>query len=244
MNNDLIVNNKLQILGKLTASLVHEIRNPLSVIKLNLEYLNMIDGQLNDEMRECLSACSEATYRLLFLIEDFSDFSKRQAHTPDICSINAITQKAANIMQISANRLNINFDIKLEENLPPVFFNKNKLLQVFLNLITNALECGNTQNVVHIRSHKKTCDEKDYIYWEIEDHGVGIEKSVQNKIFNEFYTSKEMGTGLGLSVCKKMLEEYNAEINFKSIPNAGSTFILKFNTTFPVETYVEQNTHR
>lgn len=243
MNNDLISNNKLQILGKLTASLVHEIRNPLSVIKLNLEYLNMIDGQLNDEMRECLSACSEATYRLLFLIEDFSDFSKRQAHTPDICSINAITQKASNIMQISANRLNISFDIKLEENLPPVFFNKNKLLQVFLNLITNALESGNTQNVIHIQSYKKSSDEKEYVYWQIEDHGIGIEESVQDKIFSDFFTSKATGTGLGLSVCKKMLDEYGAEINFKSIPKLGSTFKLKFNTTFPVETYVEQNTN-
>lgn len=241
MSDELILNNKLQILGKLTASLVHEIRNPLSVIKLNLEYLNMLDSQLNDEIRECLSACSEATYRLLFLIEDFSDFSKRQSHSPDICSINAITQKAVNIMLITASRMNINFDTHLEENLPPIFFNKNKLLQVLLNLITNALESGNSQKVVHIRSYKNTSDQRDYIYWEIEDHGTGIDDSMKDKIFSDFFTSKAAGTGLGLSVCRKILEEYNAEISFKSVPSSGSTFILKFNTTFPIESYVEQN---
>lgn len=225
-----IQNNRLQILGKLTASLIHEIRNPLSVIKLNLDYLNMIKDNVSEEVLECVQSCNDATKRMLFLIENFSDFSKKPHQDSEVCSIKEVTDMAVNVMQVNANRLNITINTKIDDKLPSIYFQKDKLLQVFLNLITNAIEAENQADTINIKAFAIKNQKCDGILWEIEDHGIGIKEEQKRKIFNDFYTSKEKGTGLGLSVCRALLKEYDAEIDFESTPGKGTKFFVKFNT--------------
>ncbi len=86
---------------------------------------------------------------------------------------------------------------ELEPNLPSIYFQKDKLLQVFLNLITNAIEAENTRNTIFVRSYMDDNDDRNDIYWEVEDNGVGIKEENKSKIFEDFYTSKKHGTGLG-----------------------------------------------
>lgn len=228
MSNTDILNNKLQLLGKLSASLVHEIRNPLFALKLNLDYLSTIRSQLSYDAVESLQSCSEATDRMMFLIQNFSDFSKKHNLETELCSINDVTQIAVNIMQTNACRINMYIETELQPNLPSIYFQKDKLLQVFLNLITNAIEAENTRNTIFVRSYLDDSDDNKIIYWEVEDNGVGIKDDHKEKIFEDFYTSKKQGTGLGLSVCKKLLNEFNAEIDFKSTYGQGSKFFIKF----------------
>jgi signal transduction histidine kinase len=229
MSNSDILNNKLQLLGKLSASLVHEIRNPLFALKLNLDYLSTLRSQISDDAAESIQSCSEATDRLMFLIQNFSDFSKKHGIDAELVSINDVTQIAVNIMQSNACRINMYIETELEQNLPSIYFQKDKLLQVFLNLLTNAIEAENTRNTIFVRSYLDDTEEEKAIYWEVEDNGVGIKDEDKSKIFEDFYTSKKQGTGLGLSVCKKLLGEYNAELDFKSTYGQGSKFFIKFN---------------
>lgn len=229
MSNSDILNNKLQLLGKLSASLVHEIRNPLFALKLNLDYLSTLRSQISDDAAESIQSCSEATDRLMFLIQNFSDFSKKHGIDAELVSINDVTQIAVNIMQSNACRINMYIESELEPNLPSIYFQKDKLLQVFLNLLTNAIEAENTRNTIFVRSYLDDTDVEKAIYWEVEDNGVGIKDEDKPKIFEDFYTSKKQGTGLGLSVCKKLLSEYNAELDFKSTYGQGSKFFIKFN---------------
>jgi two-component system, NtrC family, sensor kinase len=224
-----VLNNKLQILGKLSASLIHEIRNPLSVIKLNLDYLSMLDEKMSDEVTESISACSEATERLLFLVENFSDFSKKHNLDTEICSINDVTKLAVNIMQVNATRINMYIDTELQDDLPSIYFQKDKLLQVFINLINNAIEAENKKETIFVRTYLDDTKNGSKIFWEVEDNGKGIKENQRDKIFQDFYTSKKKGTGLGLSVCKTLLKEYNAEIDFKSKPGLGTKFFIQFN---------------
>jgi signal transduction histidine kinase len=72
-------------------------------------------------------------------------------------------------------------------------------------------------------------NDRKYICWEIEDNGIGIKDDHKEKIFEDFYTSKKHGTGLGLSVCKNLLNEFNADLDFKSTYGQGSKFFIKFN---------------
>jgi signal transduction histidine kinase len=132
-------------------------------------------------------------------------------------------------MQSNACRINMYIETELEPNLPSIYFQKDKLLQVFLNLITNAIEAENTRNTIFVRSYMDDSDDSKSIYWEVEDNGVGIKDEHKEKIFEDFYTSKKQGTGLGLSVCKKLLNEFNADIDFKSTYGQGSKFFIKFN---------------
>ncbi len=225
-----ILNNKLQLLGKLSASLIHEIRNPLFALKLNLDYLATVRSQVSDDAAESIQSCSEATDRLMFLIQNFSDFSKKQEREPELCYINDVTQIAVNIMQSNACRINMYIETELQPNLPAIHFQKDKLLQVFLNLLTNSIEAENSRNTIFVRSYMDDTDGEGAVFWEVEDNGIGIKDENKEKIFDEFYTSKKLGTGLGLSVCKKLLNEFNAEIDFRSTYGQGTKFFIKFNS--------------
>ena len=229
MSNSDILNNKLQLLGKLSASLVHEIRNPLFALKLNLDYLSTVRSQISNDAAESIQSCSEATDRLMFLIQNFSDFSKKHSLETELCSINDVTQIAVNIMQTNACRINMYIETELQPNLPSIYFQKDKLLQVFLNLITNAIEAENSRNTIFVRTYMDELQNGKAIYWEVEDNGIGIKEEHKNKVFEDFYTSKKQGTGLGLSVCKKLLKEFNSELDFKSTYKQGSKFFIKFN---------------
>lgn len=230
MDSKELQNNRLQILGKLTASLIHEIRNPLSVIKLNIDYLNLIKEQVPQEVQEVFHSCNEAAKRMLFLIENFSDFSRKPQQETEICSIKEVTQIAVNVMQLNATRLNITINTDIADQLPSICFQKDKLLQVFLNLISNAIEAAGQSNVINIMANYDKKAQSKKIIWEIEDFGTGMSEEDKKNIFHDFYTSKKKGTGLGLSVCSKLLKEYNAEITFESKLNKGTKFYLTFNT--------------
>ena len=147
----------------------------------------------------------------------------------ELCSVNDVTQIAVNIMQSNACRINMYIETELEPNLPSIYFQKDKLLQVFLNLITNAIEAENTRNNIFVRTYMEETEEEKFIFWEVEDNGIGIKDEHKEKIFEDFYTSKKQGTGLGLSVCKKLLNEYNANLDFKSTYGQGTKFFIKFN---------------
>ena len=99
MFDDQIQNNKLQILGKLTASLIHEIRNPLSAIQLNLDYLKMLDADLPDEANSSIKDCNEALVRIQSLIEMLLEFSRKPNAESNDISINLVTLDAIEIMK-------------------------------------------------------------------------------------------------------------------------------------------------
>ncbi len=225
--DDKVQDNKLQIIGKLTASLIHEIRNPLSAIKLNLDYLSMIEQELPKEVNESVDVCKDALLRIQYLIDNMFTFTKRNVKGDQKCSLNEITKNAVGMMKANADRRYVNIQLDLDEKLPFGYFDKSKLLQVFLNLITNAIESCNDRGEIKIRTYFEI---PDYIIWEIEDNGVGIGEEDKEKIFQDFYTSKEKGTGLGLSVCKMLLKDYQADLNFESELGKGTRFFIKFNS--------------
>ncbi len=225
MADDKIQNNKLQILGKLTASLAHEIRNPLSAIKLNINYLQLIENELPAEATESVKTTLEALDRIEYLIENVLSFSRKNINGYKNCSINEVTKSAIEIVEGSATRLNINIDFESDNNIPLLFYDRNKLLQIFLNLLTNAMESCDSGGEIKIKSF---INDKDLVIWEVVDNGVGICENDYDKIFNDFYTNKKKGTGLGLSVCKMLLQEINADLDFESEQGKGARFFIRF----------------
>jgi len=217
--------NKLQLLGKLSASLAHEIRNPLSALKLNLSYLGSYDDLSEQEKSECIESCSEATERIRELVENTLEFSRKPGYDDAECNLNEIIQHSISIMSNFATRKNIQLTAKLG-SVPKLNLNKNKILQVFLNLITNAIDASEQNSIVKITSAYNE-DEKCIIVRVI-DTGSGIKESLHSQIFTDFFTSKEEGTGLGLSVCKMLIDEQKGNISFESKEGSGTTFTIKF----------------
>lgn len=226
MIQDEIQNNKLQILGKLAASLAHEIRNPLSAIKLSLEYMKM--SEVNPDLVDSIDSCLNATNRIQNLIETTLDFSRATLNDCSRISINEVVDLATEIMLPRANVLNIKIEKILSDNLNTIHFNKNKMLQVILNLITNAIEACSSLGVVKIKTYSESFDKNSYNTLEVEDNGVGISEEDKEKIFSDFYTKKPTGTGLGLSVCKMILDDFDAMIDFRSQLGKGTHFFVRF----------------
>lgn len=227
MPEDQIQENKLQLLGKLTASLIHEIRNPLSAIKLNLDYLKMLESELSAEVNESINDSSEAVERIQFLVENVLSFSRKKTSEIVMVDLNEISKNAIAILKGEIQKRNITLKLELENSLPPVVFDSNKLLQVLLNLITNAMESCSHKGMVSVRSYLA---DSACVVWEVEDNGAGISEENKSKIFQDFFTSKLTGTGLGLSVCKMLAEEHNADISFESTIGKGTRFTITFDS--------------
>ncbi len=228
MHEDSVQTNKLEILGKLTASLVHEIRNSLSVIKFNLEYMEMLKEELPDSVNDSVIDSSTAISRIQYLVDNILSFTKKNSDNYEHTSINRVAEDAINVINIIAKKKNIQLNAELDFSIPRLFIDPNKVFQVFINLLTNAVEsCQNGDEVKIVSSIERLQDDTVFV-WEVKDSGSGISREIQEKIFSDFYTSKENGTGLGLGVCLNIIKEMHGELSLESMPGLGTSFFLKF----------------
>ena len=229
MQSGEIQNNKLHLIGKLTASLIHEIRNPLSVIKLNLDLIKMEDG-LSTDVLESVNDSQASVSRIEYMADNLLSFARVVTHGKEPFFINTLSADAIELLAVKATKYGVTITTKFEENLPQIFADKNKLLQVFLNLMTNAIESceENLGGKILVKTKAFEINGSLKIQWSVSDDGVGIEDANKSQIFKDFFTSKENGTGLGLSVCKMLVDEQGAQIDFESKPGVGTTFKILF----------------
>lgn len=237
-----IQNNKLRILGKLTASLIHEIRNPLSAIKLNLDLIKM-EENLSDDVIESVNDSLSATDRIEYMVDSLLSFARVVTHGKENISLNKLTLSAIDLLAVKATKYGVKINHELDDEISYVYADQNKLLQVLLNLITNAIESCEENNggKISIRTYTGESDNSKKIYLIVEDNGVGISSENREKIFQDFYTSKENGTGLGLSVCKMLINEQHADISFESEPGIGTKFLITFDLLRMRELYEAEN---
>ena len=224
---DFIQTNKLILLGKLTASLVHEIRNPLSAIKLNLDYLKMAQDDLPSDIKDVVSESLSAFEQVNFLIEDVLDFTRKPVSKIQSVSLESITDRCLKIVYMSARNKGVTIMKEFDNDLPNVSVNKNKAMQIFINLISNAIEASVERSRIIIRCGKFPNNE-NIISWQVQDFGVGIKDEDREKILQGFYSTKNNGHGIGLGVCKSLADELNARITFDSEFGKGTTFIVNF----------------
>lgn len=225
---DFVQANKLILLGKLTASLVHEIRNPLSAIKLNLDYMNMAKDDLPADIKEIVGESLDAFEQVSFLIEDVLDFTRKPSTKTHEVDVEQVTDRCLKIISVSARMKGITIEKHILPELPKLSVNKNKMMQVFLNLISNAIEASQEKNKVIVRVFDQVENHQQKIIWQVQDFGCGIKEDDKKKILSEFFTTKSKGHGIGLGVCKTLTEEMNSELLFDSTYGEGTTFSLKF----------------
>lgn len=227
--DDLIQNNKLTIIGRLTASLLHEVRNPLSAIKLNLDYMKMSEKELSDEITESIDSSLEAFDRINHIIADVLDFTRKSNSSLKGTSLNRVTDRALEIIHSTAAKKGIIIEKYLDSDLPHINANENKLLQVLLNLINNAIDASANKSKIIIRTGIADTSNNKKIIWEVEDFGCGIKPDDVQKIKKGYFTSKTEGSGVGLLVCKNLIDEMKGEFSFDSLYGKGSKFYIKFN---------------
>ena len=214
---------KMASLGLMAAGIAHEIGNPLTSIS---SMAQIIKRKNNDEKTiEYVNNILRNIERISRIVRELVDFSKPTTHKSAPSNINDIVNSAVGIIKYDRRSKNINYTLNLDNSLPTINVVADHLMQVFLNILINAIDAsedfGNEINVATYFADQK-------IHIEIKDHGCGIPEDKLNKIFEPFYTTKEVGkgTGLGLTVSYGLIKKLNGSVEVDSKINQGSTFTV------------------
>ncbi|MBI5418299.1 PAS domain S-box protein [Candidatus Poribacteria bacterium] len=224
--------DKVTALGRLASGIAHEIKNPLSAMNINVQLVeeDLINNKnIDDESRERLlryiSVINSETNRLEEIIRNFIDFTKTTSLKKEIVSLkNMIFEQVLNLIEPEATRRGVKVIQKI--NIDPytvINCDRNKIKQLLLNLIINSLQAMPAGGDLTIAINKIS----NSMVIEIEDTGIGIRKEDYDKIFDLYYTTKKSGSGLGLSISQRIIEEHNGTIEFTSEHGKGTKFTVK-----------------
>lgn len=220
----LFLAERLSSLGELTAGVAHELRNPLSGIKINTQILSR-KKDLSAAERRILKSTQEGIEKIQKIVDDMLNFARPKAANFKAERINELIAHCLNIIQDKIRRTNISLIFEKEENLPSLFIDAHQIQQVLINLMLNALQAMEKGGTLTIRSARQ---DNDGVKIEVRDTGVGIPKEHLKKIFDPFFTTKSEGTGLGLSISLKILQSHGATLEVQSVVGSGSVFTIHF----------------
>ncbi|RJP22125.1 MAG: sensor histidine kinase [Candidatus Abyssobacteria bacterium SURF_5] len=222
--DQLIQSHKVAAIGLLTSGVAHELNNPINNINITAEYiLENYDGLDNQEKRRLLGEIMQQGDRASSTVKELLHFTRVK---PDAFEQLDITSVIEDILRLLQNQMNLN-GITVEKDYPPVVpvvnGNRNNLQQVFLNLLTNAIQAmpsGGKLRLVISDTHV------GLLKIDVIDTGVGIKQEHLQLIFDPYFTTKNIneGTGLGLSVCFGIIKKHTGKIMVSSEVGKGSTF--------------------
>ena len=224
LESQLIQSEKMAAIGQLAAGIAHEIRNPLGII-LNAVYdLGQLVDTDKPEIGEDLQIAKEEIARAQEIITNLLEFSRDSGTELEAVDLNDLLRKTLQLMQKYLANHHVSVETAWGE-VGTCFANQNALRQVFLNLITNAVQAMPRGGQLRVRTQRH---DPTQVRIEFGDTGVGIAQEHLKDIFNPFFTTKEpgQGTGLGLSVVHSVLKRYRGNISVQSEPQRGTTFLI------------------
>jgi signal transduction histidine kinase len=214
---------RLSAIGQLSARIAHDLRNPLSVIQSTSQILRMrLEGQLDQKNRDLWERLDRAISRMSHQIEDVMDYVR-------VSQMQKRDYSLGRIIQDVIERITIPEDIAVRppKNNRVVFCDPEKLEIAFVNLIVNAIQAMEGKKGRVTIDISDDPSEPDFVLIKISDTGVGIPQENIEKIFEPLYTTKQVGTGLGLSSCKNIIEQHGGTISVSSAVGEGTTFTIR-----------------
>jgi signal transduction histidine kinase len=212
--------DQLNLVGELAASIAHEVRNPMTTVRGFLQILKSKDTfQENSEYFDLM--ISELDRANLILTE-FLSIAKTKKGLYSKVKLNVLVESLCPL--ISADAANQDKQVMLEtDDVPELAINEREMRQLILNLTRNGLEAMKAQGILKI----KTYIDGQSIILAVQDQGAGISQEILERLGTPFLTTKEKGTGLGLTTCYGIAERHSAKIDVESSP-AGTTFYVRF----------------
>jgi signal transduction histidine kinase/outer membrane protein OmpA-like peptidoglycan-associated protein len=248
--------NRLAALGELSAGVAHEIRNPLGIIKNSAE---MLRDRIHDDAkrRELTDFIVEEVNRLNKVVTDFLLFARPSEPNLEPVDINAVIEHSLAFLNPESRSKNVQVEKNLAAGLPEVLADPEQCHQVFLNLCMNAFQAMNGCGTLKVETRLKQdppafvdvpAESSDYspsllspeeqvrmVDVSISDTGQGIPPELMPRIFDPFFSTKDEGAGLGLSLVHKIIENHKGRIRVTSKPGVGSTFVISFPTAHQEE---------
>jgi histidine kinase len=236
----LIQASKMTTLGEMATGVAHELNQPLSVIKTASSYLikkvNRKEGIEDGILKTLAEEIDSQVDRASKVIEHMRDFGRKSEISRERVNVNEALNRALEIFHQQLKLREIEVIKELQEDLPALLADSNRLEQVFINLLINARDAieekweqadhkGETKRI-----SLKTRTKDGMIIIEVKDTGTGIPESILDKIFDPFFTTKEVGkgTGLGLSISYSIVQNYHGTIKAETQEGVGSNFIILF----------------
>jgi two-component system sensor histidine kinase HydH len=220
---------ELLAMGELASGVAHEIRNPLNAIGTIVQQLDkdFEPADAKEEYHSLARLVYKEVRRINDTIKNFLKFAKPEPIVPDEFELSELIEEIRGQYSNLLSEKNISFSIKSNWN-GTVYWDFNKIKQVLINLINNAQEAIKENGEISLDISK----DKDNIIIKISDNGIGIPDKVQSRIFSLYFTTKAEGTGIGLSIIQRIINEHNGIIDFKSKENVGTTFTIKLPVKF------------
>jgi len=231
----LIHAEKIDSLGRLASSVAHEVKNPLGILRMGVEFLETNLAPLDGDVGQTLALMKEAAGRAECVIGDMLNFSHEESAKLIACPLNELVERVVRMLKHDGLRRGVVLRVELATPSPLARCDRNGLEQVIMNLVTNALQATRKGGSVTVRTKRaRFADlppdeglgvarflqaDDDVAVIEVQDQGMGISKEILGRIFEPFFTTKPVGegTGLGLPICKHLLELHRGQLLVSNI---------------------------
>ncbi len=222
----LLQSEKLALVGKLAAGVAHSIRNPLTSVKMRLFSLSR-NLNFPPAQKEDLEVISEEIRHIDTIVRDFLEFSKPPKLKMQRVSLSDVVDSAITLLKQRLESYRVQVEVKRSERMPEIWADPEQLKEVIVNLMLNSCDAMVNGGLITVQEGKgQVASVGQVAYLKISDNGPGIPSSVQDKIFQPFFSTKEEGTGLGLSIVSRIVEEHGGHIHLRSGEGEGATFII------------------
>ncbi len=228
------IQDKMTSLGRVTAGIAHEIRNPLSGIYIFLKALRQISDQMGDvtKVLSIINKIESAANKIESIIQRVMDFSKPSRPKFAMVNLNAYIDEATKLTAVTLKKNQITFEKVLDPHLPECWAEPHLIEQVILNLITNAAEAMKSfDGDKQIYLSTGVSEDNRQIMIRVKDTGPGVPYASQSKIFDPFYTTKANSSGIGLSICHRIILDHGGALKLNPVGEGGAEFII----TLPVK---------
>jgi PAS domain S-box-containing protein len=231
----LIKNEKLSVLGRLTATVSHELRNPLGVIRSSAYYLSRTFAQNDPKITKHLQRIEDQVKVCDVIVGDLLEYTRGRTSSISLGDLNQLVRQIASMIQRPGE---VKLNLELCTELPSVAFDREKLTSVINNVVHNAIQAvieksekipapSDYTPTVIIRTHRHG----GVVVIEVVDNGPGIEADVLPRVFEPLFTTRARGTGLGLAIVQKIVHEHNGNVGIQSRIGEGTTFTIRLDST-------------
>lgn len=212
---------RLSLVGQMAASITHEIRNPLAVIR---GFVQLLNERSPVEQKTYFRIVLEELDRTNAIINDFLSLAQNRIVEKEPSNLNELLGDLLPLIWADANMRGQIIDLRTDDSLEPIPMNSKEMKQLVLNLSRNGMEAMNDKGVLRIETQNLA----DAVQLRVSDNGVGIPPEKLNRLFEPFFTTKTNGTGLGLALCLSIVERHHGKIHVESTVGEGTTFIVSF----------------
>jgi len=218
--------NRVATAGELSASIAHEVNQPLTGIVARVGAARRwLAGEKPDldRVRAALDQIEAAGHRASEIVKNVRSMFQRDTQERSAVDINGLIWTVIGLVNIDLRKQQVDLKTELDDRLPPVLGNQVQLQQVILNLIMNAIDAMRSVPK-RVLSVKTTLDRGDGVHVAIADTGIGVAQSDSDKIFKPLFTTKKQGMGMGLSICRSIVESHDGRIWVSALDAGGSVF--------------------